>query len=146
MRFLSWKYTKMRLQLGPHRVSLQRSPDPLSWGEGLTAPSPKPHPHSRPCGQASSFRISAVGLKEVVHPWYNVFSYRMVLGVCVCRCEVIELCWLSAVHRYWRRRHLLLRPASEQVPRDELQSSMQPQCWSWLAGLLLSHYCSWSTY
>jgi len=74
MRFLSSKYTKMRLRLelcpGPQCGSLQHSSDPLAaGGEGLTVPFPKPHPLLSAL-RASSFRILDRGLKEVVHPWY----------------------------------------------------------------------------
>jgi len=72
MRFPSSNYTKMRLRASP-RIPLRELtalPRPLAvaaGGEGLTVPSPKPQPPLSAL-QASSFRISALGLKEVVHP------------------------------------------------------------------------------
>jgi len=65
MRFLSSKYTKMRLWPGwPHCGSLQHSPDPLAaGGEGLTVPLHKTPP------QGLEFSNFSPSPKEVVHPW-----------------------------------------------------------------------------
>ena len=88
MRFPSWKYTKMHLRWGPHctagAYSTLRSRS--SWWGGLTVPLTKtPSPLS--ALRASSFRISTLGLKEVVHLWYR-------LNVCLSHAGIVSK-WLN---------------------------------------------------
>jgi len=101
MRFPNSKYTKMRLRPGhrpgPHCGSLQHSPDPLAaGGRGSLSPPQNPTPFS--VLWASSFRISALVLKEVVHPW--IVRYKLTeLTTLICRNDtpvneimIVKLC------------------------------------------------------
>jgi len=86
MRFPSSKYTKMRLRLGlrpdPTAGANYSVPQIPAGGDGAHhCPSPKLYPRSRSALRASSFRISALGLKEVVH---HCFRSSLIVIVVPC--------------------------------------------------------------